>query len=190
MFIPDPDLCPSRIPNIILLLKCWRKKIWPNFQRIIEVYTQKILIKLSKIWVWDPRSGIRKKFIPGPGVKKAPDPGSRIQISNTGCTGVPDRPHTLDFLLSATVPIVPGVIQNIKNNVRAISQRYGTDPPILIRTNWIGFATLLATSSSSFYTFIQSAVQCLKTFQRENVHSIIIYRDWVTRQISKIIWQK
>jgi hypothetical protein len=41
-----------------------KKKIWANFQRIIELFTQKIVIKLSKVWVWDP------------GVKKAPDPGS------------------------------------------------------------------------------------------------------------------
>jgi hypothetical protein len=53
-----------------------KKKVWANFQRIIEVFTQKIITKLSKIWVWDPRSGIRKKPIPDPGVKKAPDPGS------------------------------------------------------------------------------------------------------------------
>jgi hypothetical protein len=31
---------------------------------------------LSNIWVWDPGSEIRKKPIPDPGVKKAPDPGS------------------------------------------------------------------------------------------------------------------
>jgi hypothetical protein len=43
------------------------KKIWANLQRIIELFTQKIVTKLSKLWVWDPRSGIRKK---------APDPGS------------------------------------------------------------------------------------------------------------------
>jgi len=55
-----------------------KKKIWANFQRIIELFTQKIVTKLSKIWVWDPRSGIRKNLfrIPDPGVKKAPDPGS------------------------------------------------------------------------------------------------------------------
>ncbi len=53
-----------------------KKKIWANFQRIIWLFTQKIVTKLSKIWVWDPRSGIRKKPIPDPGVKKAPDPGS------------------------------------------------------------------------------------------------------------------
>ncbi len=41
-----------------------KKKIWPNFQRIVEVFIQKIFNMLSNIWVWDP------------GVKKAPDPGS------------------------------------------------------------------------------------------------------------------
>jgi hypothetical protein len=30
-----------------------KKKIWPNFQRIIELFTQKIVNKLSKIWIWD-----------------------------------------------------------------------------------------------------------------------------------------
>jgi hypothetical protein len=36
-----------------------KKKIWANFKRIIELFTKKIVSKLSKIWV-----------------KKAPDPGS------------------------------------------------------------------------------------------------------------------
>jgi hypothetical protein len=74
-----------------------KKKIWANFQRIVEVFTQKIFNMLSNIWVWDPgseirdpRSGIRDPGseirdpgsgknlfqIPDPGVKKAPDPGS------------------------------------------------------------------------------------------------------------------
>ncbi len=65
-----------------------KKKIWPNFPRIIEVFTQKIVTKPSKIWVWDPGSEIRIRKnlfrIPDPGVKKkAPDPGSRIRIRNT-----------------------------------------------------------------------------------------------------------
>jgi hypothetical protein len=51
-----------------------KKKIWANFQRIVELFTQKIVTKLSKIGIWDPGSG--KKPIPYPGVKKAPDPGS------------------------------------------------------------------------------------------------------------------
>ncbi len=52
------------------------KNIWPNFPRIIEVFTQKIVTKPSKIWVWDPGSGKNLFRIPDPGVKKAPDPGS------------------------------------------------------------------------------------------------------------------
>jgi hypothetical protein len=53
-----------------------KKKIWANFKKIAELFSQKMVAKLSKIWVWDPRSGIRKKPIPDPGVRKAPDPGS------------------------------------------------------------------------------------------------------------------
>ncbi len=53
-----------------------KKKIWANFQRIIELFTQKIVTKLSKIWVWDPGSGKHLFRIPDPGVKKASNPGS------------------------------------------------------------------------------------------------------------------
>ncbi len=67
MIIPDP-----------------KKKIWADFQRIIEIFTQKIVTKLSKIWVWDRRSGIRKKPIPDPGSRGQKGTGSRIRIRNTG----------------------------------------------------------------------------------------------------------
>jgi hypothetical protein len=60
-----------------------KKKIWAKFQRIIEVFTQTIVTKLSKIWVWDPRSGIRKKPIPDPGSRGQKGTGSRIRIRNT-----------------------------------------------------------------------------------------------------------
>jgi hypothetical protein len=58
-----------------------KKKIWANFQRIIELFTKKIVKKLFKIWSWDPGSEIRDPEknpfrIPDPGVKKASDPGS------------------------------------------------------------------------------------------------------------------
>ncbi len=55
-----------------------KKKIWANFQRIIELFTQKIVTKLSKIWfgIRDQGSGKSLFRIPDPGVKKAPDPGS------------------------------------------------------------------------------------------------------------------
>jgi hypothetical protein len=66
-----------------------RKKFWANLQRIIELSTQKFVTKLSKILVWDPRSGIRNKLFripdPGPGVKKAPDPGSGSATLLKGC---------------------------------------------------------------------------------------------------------
>jgi hypothetical protein len=68
-----------------------KKIIWANSQRIIELFNQKIVPKLSKIWVWDPGSGIqdlgfaiRKKPIPDPGSRGQEGTGSRIR--NTGQT--------------------------------------------------------------------------------------------------------
>jgi hypothetical protein len=61
---------------IILVLQVLKKKIWANFQRIIELFAQKIVTKLSKVWGWDPGSGKNLFRILDPGVKKAPDPGS------------------------------------------------------------------------------------------------------------------
>ncbi len=49
-----------------------KKKIWANFQRIIELFTKKIVALQTMVL----GSGIRKKPIPDPGFKKAPDPGS------------------------------------------------------------------------------------------------------------------
>ncbi len=59
-----------------------KKKFWANFQRIIELFTQKIVTKLSKIWIWDPGSETRdpEKTYSGSriqGSKRAPDPWSR-----------------------------------------------------------------------------------------------------------------
>ncbi len=59
-----------------------KKKFRPIFQ-IVEVFTQKIFNMLSNIWVWDPRSGIRKKPIPDPGSGGQKGTGSRIRIRNT-----------------------------------------------------------------------------------------------------------
>ncbi len=75
-----------------------KKKIWPNFPRIIE--TQKIVTKPSIIWVWDPGSGIRDPGfgknlfrIRDPGVKKAPipDPGSGSATRRRGYLLLPYR---------------------------------------------------------------------------------------------------
>ncbi len=54
-----------------------KKKIWANLQRIIKLVTQKIVTKLSEIWVWDPGSG--KKPILDPGSRGQKGTGSRIQ---------------------------------------------------------------------------------------------------------------
>ncbi len=58
--------CNHKFHNIenYFIFEMLKKIIWDNFQIIIELFTQKIVNKLSKILVW------------GPGVKKAPDPGS------------------------------------------------------------------------------------------------------------------
>jgi hypothetical protein len=98
-FIPDPDFCPSRIPDPktatkergekkfvvipffvatdftklkIILCELLEKK---KFRRIIELFMQKIVIKLSKIWLWDPRSGIKNlSRIQGSKRHQIPDP--------------------------------------------------------------------------------------------------------------------
>jgi hypothetical protein len=65
-----------------------KKKIWANFQRNIELFTKKIVKKALKNMVLgsgirDPGSGKNLFRIPDPGVKKPPDPGSRIRTRNT-----------------------------------------------------------------------------------------------------------
>ncbi len=61
--------------KIILFLECW-KKILANFQRIIELFTQKMSLSSQKyeFGMRDPGSGKNLFRIPDPGVKKAPDP--------------------------------------------------------------------------------------------------------------------
>ncbi len=116
--VPDPDFYPSRIPDLgsknsnkregwkeiffhtflcshkfhkiehYFSFEVLKKKIWANFQRIIELFTQKTVTKLSKIWVRDPGSKIR-------------DPektysGSRIQGSKRHRIPDPDPQHCLE----------------------------------------------------------------------------------------------
>ncbi len=51
---------------------------------MIELFTQKFVNKLSKIWIWDPGSEIWKKPIPDPGSRGQKGTGARIRIRNTG----------------------------------------------------------------------------------------------------------
>jgi hypothetical protein len=113
MFIPDPDFYLSRIPDLGSRIQKQQQKrgvkknlmsygtflcshkfhkivhyfsfevLKKKFGPIIELFTQKTVTKLSKVWVWDSGSGKNLFRIPDPGVKKAPDPGSRIRIRNT-----------------------------------------------------------------------------------------------------------
>jgi hypothetical protein len=120
--IPDPDFYPSRIPDpgsknsnkrkrrkkischtflyshkfqkIVNYFSfgVLKKKIWANSQRIIELFTKKIVKKLLKIWSWDPGSG--KKTYSGSRIQgskrhRIPNPGSGsatlfTSLSNAG----------------------------------------------------------------------------------------------------------
>ncbi len=80
--------CSYKFHTIVnyFIFEMLKKKIWANFQRILELFTQKIVTELSKIWVWirDPRSGIRdlektysgSRRIRGSKRHRIPDPGS------------------------------------------------------------------------------------------------------------------
>jgi hypothetical protein len=113
VFIPDPDYYPYRISDpgsknsnkrerrkkischtflcshkfhkIVnyFSFEVLKKKIWANFQRIIELFTKKMVKNLLKIWSWDPGSEIRKKPISDPGSRGQKGTGSRIRIRNT-----------------------------------------------------------------------------------------------------------
>jgi hypothetical protein len=68
-----------------------KKKVLANFQRIIKLFTQKVVTKLSKIWVWDPGSEIRDPE------KPVPDPRFRIQGSKRHRIPDPDPQHCILF---------------------------------------------------------------------------------------------
>ncbi len=132
--IPDPDFYPSQIPDpktvpkerdekkffyhtffcshkfhkieYYVIFEMLKKKICANFQRIVEVFTQKIFNMLSNIWVWDPGSAIGFFRIPNPGVKKAPDPDPQHCYFVCGRDHLPvwtldwSRPNSCSFFLS------------------------------------------------------------------------------------------
>jgi hypothetical protein len=62
-----------------LIFEMLKKKNWANFQRIIELFTQKIVTKLSKIWVLgsgirDPEKTYSVSRIQGSKRHRIPDP--------------------------------------------------------------------------------------------------------------------
>ncbi len=94
-----------------------KKKICANFQRIIELFTQKIVTKLSKIWVWDPGSAIRKKPIQDHGSKGQKGTGSRIRIRNTDFNHEKrELSHSKRIRVHPSVRILKIQIRNLKNH--------------------------------------------------------------------------
>jgi hypothetical protein len=66
-----------------------KKKIWANFQRIIELLLKKFSLSSQNygFWIRDLRSGIRDPE------KTIPDPGSRGQKSTGSQIPGPDQQH-------------------------------------------------------------------------------------------------
>ncbi len=70
----------------MLFLKCERKTFGPIFKELLKFLPKKFSI-CSQIYgfgIRDPEKTYSGSRIPDPGVKKAPDPRSRIRIRNTG----------------------------------------------------------------------------------------------------------
>jgi hypothetical protein len=65
----------------------FKKKIWANSQRMIELSTQKIVIKLSKVWVWDPGYEIRDPEKNYSGSRGQKGTGSRIRNTDSHAPG-------------------------------------------------------------------------------------------------------
>jgi hypothetical protein len=72
-----------------------KKKIWATFQRIIELFTKKIVKKLLIIWSWDRGSEIRDpektcsgSRIPGSKRHRIPDPDSQRCFSVANPIGI------------------------------------------------------------------------------------------------------
>jgi hypothetical protein len=119
-----------------------KKKNLGQFQRIIELFTQKIVNKLSKIWVWDPGSG-KNLFripdpgsrIPDPGVKKAPDPGSGsatliLSVHNRGIEGLLNG-YAMSYPIYEYFAIPNNVLAYLKGHYHEIMFVFGRESLLL-----------------------------------------------------------
>jgi hypothetical protein len=84
-------LCSHKFHKIVnyFSFEVLKKKTWANFQRIIELFTKKIVKKLLKIWSWDPEKTYS---------------GSRIQGSKCTQSRIPDPDPQHCWLPSAVMP--------------------------------------------------------------------------------------
>jgi hypothetical protein len=84
VFVVLPSFVATNITKfkIILFFHSWRNNFGP-IHKELPIEQKKIVIKLTKLWVWDLRSGIRKNTIPNPGSGVQKGTGSWIRIRNT-----------------------------------------------------------------------------------------------------------
>ncbi len=87
-------LCSHKFHKIVnyFSFEVVKKKIWANFQRIIELFTKKIVKKLIKIWSWDLGSEIRdpEKTYSRSRIQGSKSTRSRIRIRNTALMRIRD----------------------------------------------------------------------------------------------------
>jgi hypothetical protein len=112
-------------------LNWWRKK-WAILQRNIELSTQKIVIKISKIWVWDPGSEIQDPEKTYSGSRRGQKgTGSQIRIRNTDLFSLKlfsifchQNPGSGSASGSASIDADhTGVNQKIKNDISIATER-------------------------------------------------------------------
>jgi hypothetical protein len=79
---PPTPLHPTPIIEYYYIFEMLKKKIWANFPRIIEVFTQKNVTELSKYGfrIRDPEKNLFR--IPGSKRVRIPDPGSATLYSS------------------------------------------------------------------------------------------------------------
>jgi hypothetical protein len=118
-----------------------KKKIWVNVQRIIQLFTQKIVTKLSNVLVWDPGSGKNLFRIPDPGSRGQKGNGARIRIRNTdfkgqfNSNGTAPSPSFIAVCTHCTyVPYINtglGIMLHLAAKLRIIIDPLVYQPPIL-----------------------------------------------------------
>ncbi len=109
-FVVIPFFCSHKFHKIVnyFFFEMLKKKIWANFQRNIELLPKRLSLSSQKhgFGIRDLGSGIRDPWsvknpfrIPDPGVKKAPNPGSRIPDLGSGSATLLGAMKMFDFLL-------------------------------------------------------------------------------------------
>ncbi len=100
----------TKLKIILVFLSAEEKNLGQFSKRIIERFTQKIVTKLSKIWVWDPGSGNNLFRFPDPGVPKRhriPDPQHCLgRVRGYVGGGIPAAAHQAGLVGEADAPQV------------------------------------------------------------------------------------